>query len=54
MKNGFNYFLLSALFFVAFLVVQFTTIYGNPGWFKFFALIIAVTFFISGMAQRKK
>jgi hypothetical protein len=54
MNKQTNYFFLSGLFFVAFLVVEFTDIYGNPGWFKAFVLILSTTFLISGIAIRKK
>lgn len=49
-----NYFLLSGLFLVVFLVIEFTNIYGDPGWFKAFALILSATFLISGIASKKK
>jgi hypothetical protein len=45
-----NYFLLSGLFFLVFLVLEFTDIYGDSGWFKAFVLILFVTFLISGIA----
>jgi len=54
MNNKSNYFLLSALFFVAFLVAQFTDIYGNSGWFKAFALILATTFLVNGISESRK
>ncbi|MCD6660098.1 MAG: hypothetical protein LT105_08055 [Lentimicrobium sp.] len=54
MSKKTNYFFLSGFFLVAFLVVQFTGIYGNPGWFKAFLLILSATFLISGFADRKK
>jgi Ca2+/Na+ antiporter len=49
-----NYFLLAGLFFVVFLVMEFTEIYGDSGWFKAFLIILFVTFLISGIANRKK
>lgn len=52
MNKQTNYFFLSGLFFAAFLVVQFTDIYGNPGWFKAFALILSLTFLIVGVARK--
>jgi len=52
-KNN-NYFLLSGLFFLAFLVMEFTDIYGDSGWFKAFLLILFTTFLISGIAIKKK
>ena len=54
MKGAPNYFLLSALFFTVFLLVQFTDIYGNSTWFKFFVILLSVTFLVSGIQQRKK
>jgi len=54
MNKQTNYFFLSGLLFVVFLVMEFTEIYGNSGWFKAFLLILSVTFLISGIANRKK
>jgi hypothetical protein len=53
MKKQTNYFFLSGIFFVAFLVLEFTDIYGDPGWFKAFVLILATTFLIVGFANKK-
>lgn len=53
MNKKTNYFILSGLFFVVFLVVEFTDIYGDSGWFKAFVLILATTFLISGFANKK-
>lgn len=49
-----NYFFLSGLFLVVFLVLEFTDIYGNSGWFKFFVVILSVTFLISGLSMKRK
>jgi hypothetical protein len=54
MNKQTNYFFLSGLFFVVFLVVQFTDIYGDSGWFRAFLIILSTTFLISGMAIKKK
>ena len=54
MRKQTNYYFLSGLFFVVFLVIEFTEIYGESGWFKAFLLILSVTFLISGIANRKK
>jgi hypothetical protein len=54
MNKQSNYFLLAGLFFVVFLVMEFTEIYGDSGWFKAFLLILSVTFLLSGIANRKK
>ncbi len=49
-----NYLFLAGLSLVVFLIIEFTDIYGNSGWFKVFLLILSVTFLISGIANRKK
>lgn len=49
-----NYFFLSGLFFVVFLIIQYTEMYVTPIWFKAFLLILMVTFLISGFAVRQK
>lgn len=49
-----NYLLLSGVFLMAFLVIAFTDIYGDPKWFKFYLLIISATFLISGLAIKQK
>ena len=54
MNKGTNYFFLSGLFLVVYLVVEFTDIYGSPGWFKAFVLILTVTFLIIGLSNRTK
>jgi len=54
MNKQTNYFFLSGLFFVVFLVIEFTDIYGDPAWFKAFVLILSATFLISGIASKKK
>lgn len=54
MNKKYNYLFLSALFFVVFLVIEFTEIYGDSGWFKAFLIILAVTFLITGIANRKE
>jgi len=54
MKQHTNYFFLAGLFFVVFLVVEFTEIYGDSGWFKAFLMILSVAFLISGIANSKK
>ena len=54
MNKQTNYIFLAGLFFVVYLVIEFTEIYGNPGWFKAFLIIIAVSFLITGIANRKK
>ncbi|MBK6355049.1 MAG: hypothetical protein IPF46_17080 [Saprospiraceae bacterium] len=54
MNKQTNYFFLAGFFFVVFLVMEFTEIYGDSGWFKAFLIILSVTFLISGIATRKK
>lgn len=49
-----SYLILSGLFLVAFLVTEFTDMYGDSQWFKFYALILCVTFLISGLAVKQK
>ncbi len=53
MKNAQSYFVLSGIFFLALLVVEFTSMYGNPGWFKVFALICSVSFLVTGIKLRR-
>lgn len=53
MRNSQTYFILSGLFFVAFLAVQFTSIYGDSGWFKVFTLIVSASFLISGINSNR-
>jgi hypothetical protein len=49
-----NYFFLSGLFLTAFLVIEFTDIYGDPGWFKFFLVIVSLTFLITGISKKRE
>jgi hypothetical protein len=49
-----TYFFLSGLFLVVFLVLEFTDIYGDSGWFKFFVLILSATFLFSGFSKKRK
>lgn len=54
MNKQTNYFFLAGLFFVVFLVMEYTEIYGDSRWFKAILIILSVTFLITGMAYRKK
>jgi hypothetical protein len=54
MNKKTNYFFLAGLFFVVFLVVEFTEIYGDSSWFKAFLIILSVTLLLSGIASRMK
>jgi hypothetical protein len=49
-----NYFFLAGLFIVVYLIMEFTEIYGDSGWFKAFLIILSVTFLITGIANRNK
>ena len=53
MNKQTNYYFLAGLFFVVFLVIEFTEIYGDSGWFKAFLIILSVTYLLSGIANRK-
>mgnify|MGYP000285958465 CR=1 FL=1 len=48
-----NYFFLSGLFFIGFIVIQFTDIYGDSSWFKVFLLIAFVSFLVGGFLKKK-
>ncbi len=54
MNRQTNYFFLAGLFFVVYLIMEFTNIYGDSGWFKAFLLILSVTFLITGIANKNK
>jgi len=54
MNKKTTFLFLSGLFLVVFLVLQFTDIYGDSGWFKFFVLILFATFLISGISMKQK
>jgi hypothetical protein len=47
-----SYLFLSGLFFVVYLVLQFTDIYGDSGWIKAFVVILFTTFLWSGIATK--
>ncbi len=49
-----NYFFLSGVFFVVFLVFEFTTIYGDSGWAKKYLLVLSVVFLVTGISNRRK
>lgn len=49
-----NHLFLSAFFFVVYLIVEFTEIYGDSTWFKAFLLILGATFLISGISRKRK
>ncbi len=53
MKNSQTYLILSGLFFIAFLAVQFTSIYGDSTWFKVFALIVSASFLYIGINKNR-
>lgn len=54
MNKQTNYFFLAGVFFVVYLIMEFTEIYGNSGWFKAFLIILSVTFLLTGIATRNK
>jgi len=54
MNKQTNYFFLAGLFCVAYLIIEFTEIYGDSGWFKAFLIILSVTFLITGIANRNE
>ena len=54
MKKSNNYLLLAGICVVAYLVIEFTDIYGDPGWFKFFLVLLGITFLISGISLKRK
>lgn len=54
MNKQTNYFFLSGLFLVIFLVMEFTDIYGDSGWFKAFLLMASATFLIIGFSRKQK
>jgi hypothetical protein len=49
-----NYLFLAGVFFVVFLVLEFTSIYGDSGWFTKYVLVLSVVFLITGIANRRK
>jgi len=49
-----NYFFLSAFFFAVYLIFEFTEIFGDSSWFKFFLVILFITFLISGISIKLK
>lgn len=53
MSDSRTYFILSGLFFAAFLVVQFTSIYGDASWFKVFTLILSASFLYIGINYKR-
>lgn len=54
MKKSTNYIFLAGLSLVFYLVLEFTDIYGNSGWFKFFLVLLGATFLISGISIKRK
>jgi hypothetical protein len=54
MNKKTTFLFLSGIFLVVFLILQFTDIYGDSGWFKFFVLILFATFLISGISMKQK
>ncbi len=54
MKTADKHVFLSALFLAVYVIIEFTEIFGDPTWFKFFLIIAFVTFLISGVSQKIK
>lgn len=54
MLKSTNYLFLSVIFFVVYLVIEFTNIYGDSAWFKAFLLILCFTFLVSGISIKLK
>lgn len=46
------YFYLAVLFFAVFLLVEFTSIFGSPGWFKIYLLISCAGFLAGGLSSK--
>ena len=53
MNNKAKYFLLSIVFILVFLVLEFTDIYGDPKWFKIYTIIVFFSFFIGGLSIKR-
>jgi hypothetical protein len=49
-----NYLFLSGVFLVVYLVLAYTGIYGDSGWFKYFILILLTTFLVLGLSIKQK
>ena len=47
-----TYLFLSVVIFTFYLIIGFTTIYGNPVWFKVFLPILSGSFLISGLSSK--
>ena len=54
MKASQKYFLLAAMFGLAYLVVTYTDIYGSSTWFRAFTVIAAIAYVINGLSHLKK
>ena len=54
MKTSQKYFLLAAMFGLAYVVVTYTDIYGSPTWFRFFAVLAALVYAINALNHLKK
>lgn len=54
MTTANKYLFLSALFLAVYVMIEFTEIFGDPKWFKFFLIITFITFLISGVSQKIK
>ncbi len=54
MKKSTTYLLLAVVFSLTYLIASYTHLYESPVWFKAFILILAITFWISGIFQKQK
>jgi len=54
MKKANTYLFLAAIFLAAYLIIEFTAIYGDSGWVKAFLLIAFVTYLLSGISRKRK
>ncbi|MDB4082740.1 hypothetical protein N9502_00530 [Vicingaceae bacterium] len=54
MKSSQKYFLLAALFALAYLVVTYTDIYGSSNWFRISTAIVALVYVINGLNHLQK
>jgi hypothetical protein len=53
MNNKAKYLLLSIVFILVFLVLEFTDIYGDPKWFKIYTVIVFFSFFLGGLSIKR-
>jgi|TARA_B110000503_G_scaffold105898_1_gene158053 hypothetical protein len=54
LKSSQKYFLLAAVFGLAYAVVTYTEIYESSSWFRFFTVLAALAYAINGLNHFKK